>query len=76
MRTFSLLKVILNSLESLLKYNVFLVIYNKFNNSVFIIDMITAFYYLLFKKLITQKGVWYIPANFFGYLYCPQRRYL
>ena len=48
MRTFFLLKVIVSFLKSLLKYKVFLMVYKRFNNSVFIIDIITVFYLFTF----------------------------
>ena len=48
MRTFFLLRVILNFLRSLFKHKAFLVVYKKPNNSVFIIDVITVFYLFTF----------------------------
>ena len=48
MRTFFLLKVIPNSLKSLFKYKVFLMVYKRFNNFIFIIDMVTVFYLFIF----------------------------
>ena len=43
MRTFSLLRVIPNFLKSLFKYKAFFMVYKKFNNSVFIINVVTVF---------------------------------
>ena len=48
MQTFFLLRVIPNSLRSLFKYKVFLVVCERFNNSVFIINMVTTFYLFIF----------------------------
>ena len=48
MRTFFLLRVILNFLRNLFKYKAFFVVYKKFNNSVFIINMVTVFYLFIF----------------------------
>ena len=48
MRIFSLLRVTLSFLKNLFRYKVFLVVYEKLNNSVFIIDVITVFYLFAF----------------------------
>ena len=48
MRTFFLLRVTPNSLKSLFKYKTFLVVYEKFNNSAFIINVVTVFYLFIF----------------------------
>ena len=48
MRTFFLLRVILNFLSSLFKYKACLVVCKRFNNSVFIINVITVFYLFTF----------------------------
>ena len=50
MQTFSLLRVIPNSLRNPLKYKAFLVVYKSLNNSAFIIDVVTVFYLFIFKK--------------------------
>ena len=65
MRIFSLLKVILNFLRSLLKYNVFFVVYKRFNNSVFIMDVIIMFYLFIFYiiNLFNRRIVY--PYKFF-----------
>ena len=48
MRTFFLLKVIPSFLRSLFKYKVFFVVYERFNNSAFIINVVTVFYLFAF----------------------------
>ena len=65
MRTFFLLRVILNSLKSLLKYKAFLVVYEKFNNSVFIINIITVFYLFTFQIINPLKKRMAYPCELF-----------
>ena len=48
MRTFSLLRVTPNSLRSLFKYKVFFAVYERPNNSVFIMNIIIVFYLFIF----------------------------
>ena len=48
MRTFSLLRVTFNSLKNLLKYKVSFVVYERFNNPAFIIDVVIMFYLFSF----------------------------
>ena len=45
---FSLLRVTPNSLRSLLKYKVFLVVCERLNNSLFTINVVTLFYLFTF----------------------------
>ena len=48
MWTFFLSRVTPNSLKSLLKYKASLVVYDRPNNSAFIIDVVTVFYLFAF----------------------------
>ena len=45
---FFLLRVILNFLRNLFKYKVFFMVYKRFNNSAFIINMVIMFYLFIF----------------------------
>ena len=45
---FFLLRVIFNSLRNLFKYKVFFVVCKRFNNSVFIINVVIVFYLFIF----------------------------
>ena len=45
---FFLLRVTPNSLRSLFKYKVFFVVCKRFNNSVFIVNVVTVFYFFTF----------------------------
>ena len=63
-----MLRVILNSLRSLFKYKVFLVVYEKLNNSAFIIDIITVFYLFIFRIINPLKKCMVYPCKLFRLL--------
>ena len=65
---FFLLKITPNSLMSLLKYKVSLVVYNKLNNSAFIIDTITIFYLFTFQIINPPKRRIAYPCKLFRLL--------
>ena len=65
MQTFSLLRVTPSSLRSLLKYKAFLVVYKRFNNSVFIINMVTVFYLFIFQIINPLKRRIVYPCKLF-----------
>ena len=48
MWTFFLLRVTPSFLRNLFKYKVFFIVYKRFNNSVFIINMVIVFYLFTF----------------------------
>ena len=65
MRTFSLSRIIPNSLRNLLGYKAFLMVYEKPNNSAFIINVVTVFYLFTFQTINPLKRRMAYPYKLF-----------
>ena len=68
MQTFSLLRVILNSLRNLLQYKVFFIICERLNKSVFIMNVVTVFYLFTFEVINPLKRRMVYPYKLFWLL--------